>query len=86
MMELKAPLTDTPVQVACCPSLNDVADEIFGCRAAFDGMVTLLSCSNSDKVDIELLIQWLKTFGLRLNLCEKMIQRVTDDYYDHTCC
>ena len=56
-MELKTPLTDTPVQVACCPSLNDVADEIFGCRVAFDGMVTLLSCSNSDKVDIELLIQ-----------------------------
>ena len=61
-----------------------MADEIYGCRLAFDGLILLLAATHSEHIEIETLEQWLRTFALRLNLCEKMIKRVAEDYYGHT--
>ncbi|UOO76052.1 hypothetical protein LVJ85_08320 [Neisseria sp. Dent CA1/247] len=61
------------------PDINDALDELCGTRQAFEGMITLLSCSNSSKIDIEVMTQFLKTFSLRLHMCEKVLQKATDE-------
>ena len=42
-----------------------------------------MTVTNSDKIAVELVEQWLRTLSLRLNLCEKMLQRATDAHYGH---
>ena len=68
-MELKTPLTDTPVQVACCPSLNDVADEIFGCRVAFEPTV-------ADYIAAEVDAPVYRQYAFKVALISRLIEKL----------
>ncbi len=63
------------------PNIHDAIDELYGTRQAFDGMLTLLSCTNSEKIEIETLVQFLKSFSLRLNMCEKVLQKAAGEEF-----
>ena len=59
----------------------DAIDELYGTRQAFDGMLMLLACTNSEKIEIETLTQFLKTFSLRLHMCEKVLQKAAGETF-----
>lgn len=63
------------------PDIHDAIDELYGTRQAFDGMLTLLACTNSEKIEIETLTQFLKTFSLRLHMCEKVLQKAAGETF-----
>ena len=63
------------------PDSHDAIDELYGTRQAFDGMLTLLACTNSEKIEIETLTQFLKTFSLRLHMCEKVLQKAAGETF-----
>ena len=83
MSKITTPATGHELQLSSAPDFNDVCDELYGCRTAFDGMIELMTVTNSDKIAVELVEQWLRTLSLRLNMCEKMLQRATDAHYGH---
>lgn len=63
------------------PDIHDAIDELYGTRQAFDGMLMLLACTNSEKIEIETLTQFLKTFSLRLHMCEKVLQKAAGETF-----
>ena len=83
MSKITTLATGHELQLNSAPDFNDVCDELYGCRTAFDGMIELMTVTNSDKIAVELVEQWLRTLSLRLNMCEKMLQRATDQHYGH---
>lgn len=83
MSDLTTPLTGHALQLQSAPDFNDVCDELYGCRKAFEGMIAVMTVTDSDNIEIEVVEQWLRTLELRLNLCEKMLKRATDEHYGH---
>lgn len=65
------------------PDLNDALDMLYGTRKALDGILCLLSVTNSEKMDIEQMSQLLQTFSLRLSMCENVMKKAIDAYNAH---
>ena len=43
MSKITTPATGHELQLSSAPDFNDVCDELYGCRTAFDGMIELMT-------------------------------------------
>ena len=65
-----------------CTKNNDFLEEVKALDVPKLVLINKIDLTTQEKL-VELVEQWLRTLSLRLNLCEKMLQRATDAHYGH---